>query len=300
MLEIPTRFALIIGAMKAGTTSLYSYLASHPQIASSRLKEPFPFAREDYPRDLETYARLWEWDPSTHKVALEASTDYTKLPVVADVPERVAALGTERFKLLYVVRAPLRRIESQVRHSLATHQEICGKVEPQRDFSLAQGVSANHIAFSSYAMQLDAWMHWFSRDQLHIVVLEQLQAEPHAVLKGICEFVGIDSDWQFEDAGRVYGRSPRTIKELRPLWLKLSSVRPLRRLIATLLPARARAAMRDRLGTRYARHRLNARETAYALEALRDDIRRLTEEYGVETERWWGRGGQTGLLRTGR
>jgi hypothetical protein len=36
----PGRFGLIIGAAKCGTTSLFSYLQSHPQICGSRVKEP--------------------------------------------------------------------------------------------------------------------------------------------------------------------------------------------------------------------------------------------------------------------
>lgn len=36
----------IIGAMKSGTTSLYAYLNSHPQIYMSEFKEPEYFAKE--------------------------------------------------------------------------------------------------------------------------------------------------------------------------------------------------------------------------------------------------------------
>ena len=36
-------FGLIIGAMKCGTTSLFHYLAEHPQVSPSSDKEPFFF-----------------------------------------------------------------------------------------------------------------------------------------------------------------------------------------------------------------------------------------------------------------
>ena len=45
----------VVGAAKAGTTALYDYLAQHPQVFLSRVKEPMFFSREDY------YARGLDW-----------------------------------------------------------------------------------------------------------------------------------------------------------------------------------------------------------------------------------------------
>ena len=42
----------IVGAGKAGTTSLYSYLRQHPQIYMSPVKEPCYFASEIRPEML--------------------------------------------------------------------------------------------------------------------------------------------------------------------------------------------------------------------------------------------------------
>ncbi len=41
-------FALIIGAMKCGTTSLFSYLAQHPEISACQPKEPDFFSYDDH------------------------------------------------------------------------------------------------------------------------------------------------------------------------------------------------------------------------------------------------------------
>ena len=41
------RYALIIGAMKAGTTTLFDHLAAHPAVAPSHPKEPGFFAFDD-------------------------------------------------------------------------------------------------------------------------------------------------------------------------------------------------------------------------------------------------------------
>ncbi len=77
----PTRFGLIIGAMKSGTTSLFELLAQHPQISASAEKEPSFFNRDSDDDEWRRYTDLWRWDPSRHLIALEASTSYSKSPL---------------------------------------------------------------------------------------------------------------------------------------------------------------------------------------------------------------------------
>jgi hypothetical protein len=65
---LPT--SLIIGAMKCGTTSLYSYLSEHPEVLMSSVKEPnFFLEREEL--SLDEYKKLFD---GTAKVYGEAST----------------------------------------------------------------------------------------------------------------------------------------------------------------------------------------------------------------------------------
>ncbi|MCH8112407.1 MAG: sulfotransferase [Proteobacteria bacterium] len=97
----PTNIAIIIGAMKSGTTTLFELLSQHPEIAPCREKEPFFFASEEkYAADEDAYQMLWDWDPNRHKIALEASTDYAKLPFVTGVPDRMAACDKFRFRFM--------------------------------------------------------------------------------------------------------------------------------------------------------------------------------------------------------
>jgi hypothetical protein len=77
------RFAIIIGAMKSGTTSLFEYLAGHPMLAPCREKEPDFFARDErWRRGRSWYEGLWRPAPPADGFALEASTSYTKLPAL--------------------------------------------------------------------------------------------------------------------------------------------------------------------------------------------------------------------------
>lgn len=283
----PPSFALLIGAMKAGTTSLFSWLEPHPQVATPRTKEPFLFAREPPPTSLEAYASNFAWKPQ-HRVGLEASTDYAKYPAVPDVPERVASLGVAHFRILYLVRHPARRIESQVRHGLSTRQVILGRAEPPRDFSLAAGLSREQLDFSRYAMQLQRWSAQFPRDRILVLVLEELKASPRAVLTRVAEFLDIDADWPFPTAGEVMARSPHEFPGLHPAWRWLRDDTPAGPWVRRLVPSRVRRRLRRTLNHGGTRHKLSAQEEAEVLQALRPDLARLRDHWGVDTRRWWG------------
>lgn len=73
------RFCIILGAMKAGTTSLFNYLAQHPEISPCSTKEPFYFSHH-YHKNPNKYLSLWPKQDWEHKVLLEGSTSYTKYP----------------------------------------------------------------------------------------------------------------------------------------------------------------------------------------------------------------------------
>ena len=78
---------IIVGAMKAATTSLASYLGSHPQIFMCEPKEPSFFSRDDPGiKEFEAYESLFA---DAQGIAIgEASTDYTKAPTIRGVPAR--------------------------------------------------------------------------------------------------------------------------------------------------------------------------------------------------------------------
>ena len=116
-------FALIIGAMKCGTTSLFNILAQHPQVSPCFYKEPAFFSFNNrFSKGIEYYQSLWNWNPSSHKVALEASTAYTKTHRTDfNTAENIAKFKDRaNFKFIYILRNPIDRIESECNHLIAS------------------------------------------------------------------------------------------------------------------------------------------------------------------------------------
>ncbi|MCZ6773756.1 MAG: sulfotransferase [Proteobacteria bacterium] len=143
----PRNLALIIGAMKCGTTSLFRILAQHPEIAPSREKEPEFFSDEAiFACGMDWYLDLWEWDPARHKIALEASTGYSKTPFRPGVAKRISEVENAKFRFIYMMRNPVDRIVSHTRHGLYEDWSE----------SLDEGITEYMIDVTRYAIRFAA------------------------------------------------------------------------------------------------------------------------------------------------
>lgn len=282
--QLPNRFLFVIGAMKSGTTSLFEVLSQHPEICPSRTKEPDFFAADRGDDKLRDYLRLWQWDISRHKYALEASVSYAKAPFIPGVPERIFAANLGQYRFIYMLRDPISRIESQVRHGLFARW---GQ-------SLDEGVTEDLIAFSSYAFQLENYLHYFNHDDILLIILEEFETDPYSVLNRVCTFLDIDSEFRFSgvsrhhNSGDFFNASPIVAR---------ASQNPLAKFLSRhILPSVGKRWLRDRLSktaptTRspsvVQRWQLTSEERIHVLEALRHDLNRLQTQFGVDIHKYW-------------
>ena len=87
-------YVLIIGAMRCGTTSLYTYLQGHPAICPAITKESEFFSEHQFHGvSVGNYCDLWTFDDTIHKYALEASTGYAKYPAEPNVARNIFFYG---------------------------------------------------------------------------------------------------------------------------------------------------------------------------------------------------------------
>jgi hypothetical protein len=175
---------LIIGAMKSGTTSLYEYVRTHPDVFMPKKKEVDYFAEELNFRRGERWYRANFADGRWARAIGEASTSYTKYPHYAGVPTRIAAL-LPRVQLVYVIRDPIERIRSQYLHELLLDQVSA-------PFEVAVRKHARYVDFSLYAMQIEQYLECFPRGQLLIVHAEQLRHDRQRTMLEVCSFLGIE------------------------------------------------------------------------------------------------------------
>lgn len=172
-------YVMIIGTMKAGTTSLFRYLQDHPEICPASIKEAEFFSRnQEHKTDLSQYSDLWDFKAGVHKYALEASTGYSKYPMEQSIPKDIFEYGLQP-KFIYVVRNPFDRIESHL-NFISPWDEAKRKV-----------LYRHAIRVSKYMTQLERYFEYFSRDQFLILDFDELCTNPTSLLKKIYGFLDI-------------------------------------------------------------------------------------------------------------
>ena len=286
------QLVLIIGAMKCGTTSLFDHLAAHPNVASCSPKEPGFFAFDDiFDRGENWYASIFDFDPKRHSVALDGSTDYSKFPHCGNVPQRIQRYGADP-KLLYLMRDPIRRIESHARHVQHARCELGQIVSPRKDHGFDSGISDISIDISKYATQIDQYASFLDRGRLKLLTLEELSRAPQAAMADVCGFLDIEDRLLPEKFGKQNrGSNIRREAKAHPLWEFAKSIAPLRNIVKAAIPDSKRDRLRAQTAKKVkisGRFQLNDSEKERVLTELSSDLKRLRDVYGVDIKQHWG------------
>ena len=176
---------LIIGGMKCGTTSLHNYLGKHPDIFTTTPKEIHFFANQFFnPNKLDDYFSNFKTDK---KISGSSPQNYSKrhLKAFSGVPERLYKYLPD-VKLIYIVRDPIKRIISHFSEA----QE--GGYAPRTglNHSLKNYKENHYVKTSMYYFQLQAYLKYFSMDQILVVESERLKTHRLETLNIIFEFLG--------------------------------------------------------------------------------------------------------------
>ncbi len=204
---------LVIGAVRAGTTSLHRYLGEHPAVLSATAKELHYFSLK-YPLGERWYRSqfpLATWSPvirlrvGGRPAVGEATPAYLFDP---RSPGRVHAFD-RRMKLIVVLRDPVDRAYSHYQWERTTRDEthsfedaLAWEVavlapELERWFADPTYVSSlpllgrSYVHRGQYAEQLERWLALFPREQLHVVVTEELLADPALAMSQVTDFLNV-------------------------------------------------------------------------------------------------------------
>lgn len=175
---------IIIGAAKSATTTLTTILPRHPQIFISKPKEPKFFGRR-YEKGWDWYARLFR-KAKQRPLRGEGSTMYASaLGSFQDAPALMHRYLPE-LKLVYVVRHPLDRIESQWRHRRGRKRGTPRFEAMLRSRHLRKLV----VGCSLYHERLQSFRTFYPDQQIHCLTFEDLVSEPRATLTELLAFLG--------------------------------------------------------------------------------------------------------------
>lgn len=207
---------LIIGAQKAGTTSLYRYIVQHPAIRAAATKEVHYFDG-GLSGDGAAYAKGPAWYRAHFPLALpgqrrwltgEASPLYLFHPAA---PARIREAVPD-VRMIVLLRDPVTRAISHYHHEVRKGREPLDlmaalRAEETRMKGLLRERRFDHPAFIHYSYkarglyvnQLDRYLRSFARHQLLILRSEDLFRSPQAVLPQVLRFLNMPPDWQPPD-----------------------------------------------------------------------------------------------------
>ncbi len=186
---------IIIGAGKAGTTSLYKYLAHHPQILLPNKKE-LRFFDNNFHRGHQWYlAQFPALSDRPDFLTGEASPSYFFLPHVA---QRIKDFSPN-IKLIVMLRNPITRTISNYYQNKKTgnqtktlaqsiQQEITA-LNKKSDRQLSYG--GGLISQSLYYYKLKRWFKIFPRERFLIINSENFFTRPECSMQEVYQFLNL-------------------------------------------------------------------------------------------------------------
>lgn len=204
---------LIVGAARAGTTTIYSHLSKHPMVFMPKVKEPMFFSVYSQDafyidpkskkrvsfiiKELEGYLNLFQ-SAENYKLLGEASTWY--LYHYQSTIKNLKKIYSERFndlKIIIILRNPVERVwshywmkkrngEEQLDFEKAINPET---IRHRIDNHLIPGY--DYIGFSKYYNQVKAYKENF--EYVKILIFEELKKSISEGITEILQFLGVDA-----------------------------------------------------------------------------------------------------------
>ncbi len=263
---------IIIGAQKCGTTSLAELLSFHPRISFSKIKEPAFFIRDDWRDKLDEYHELFDNDDQ--KIRGEASTMYSFYPEFPNTPKNIFDYNP-KIKLIYLIKDPIKRIESHFAHRQVRGREKIGINEAVRKNSA-------YIDISKYHWQVERYLDYFSLNQIKIIPFERLIENFKAEILSICQFLDIEGSELIR-----FNKLPNTNQSLNHSYLTDRGRIILNKPLLQFMPYRIRQSIK-RMFSRSLnkKQRLNPETKAYIRNELKDDLEQLEGITGMDLSSW--------------
>jgi hypothetical protein len=268
----------VIGASKAGTSSLCELLGNHPDVFFSTPKEPYFFTQAETLGLTESWYTSLFARATDHPAIGEGSTDYAVTGLHPGIERRIAAFAPGA-RIIYIVRHPLERMESQWIQLRSTGAA-------PSDFPTAVREIPEMIEGNLYWKNVSAYRAVFPDERILLLFFEDFRADAAAVLARCFTFLGLDPDVPL-DAPERPRNSRRFKREDRRLLSALRRLPGFPALRDALFPHSWRPALKRWVTVPVEqRPRWDAASFRWAADRVAADSRQLLRHYG-KPEAFW-------------
>ena len=235
---------LIVGAQKAGTSSLCHYMRQHPQLLRAWRKEPHFFdsgseflakandvASDQFLGGERCYRSYFPFASRVKdgQQCFEATPSYMYHPLA---PERIVNM-LPQVRVIMLLRNPTKRAVSSYFHNVRGGREPLPLLEAmlleqdrlreslqKHDYSSFEFRNFSYKLRGLYLQQIQRYEKLLPRERMLILDSNELNTEPLATLRRAFEFVGVDPDFKVRrlDARNVgHGKSGDSLDVLNHL-----------------------------------------------------------------------------------
>jgi len=303
----------IVGAAKAATTSLHVYLSAHPDVYMSPIKEPNFFSKDiccEYftesfrkknnfnidaylskkklksrhaaynIRELYQYLKLYR-DIRNERYAGESSVSYLYSQVAA---EEIYRFNPEA-KIIIVLRNPIERAFSHwlmdLRSGIAIESSFIGAV--LEDYSQAKkgwGVSHLYIELGLYYKQVKRYIDRFPKDNVIILLFDELKSNPENFFKKLFEFLDISPL-------KINAHKRENVASLPkyPNFTRVIQLLNINILAKMILPSFVIISLKNMINSKRM-PKLSKRDKDFLYQFFREDIQKLEGLIGEDLSMW--------------
>lgn len=269
---------LYIGTSKAGSTWLFNTLALHPEVHLADSKGLYYFD-EHFTNGEQWYLRHFVAGHDKRAVG-EVSHSYLSSREAA---ARIAELNPQ-MRLLVCLREPVDRAFSDYL-DLVKNDQFAGT------FEAALSSFPRLVERGRYAAHLSGYYESFPREQIHVGLFDDLQADAQAYADGVFEFLGIER-LVLTEAARKSRMPAGTARNARVASAAKASSRALKRVGLARLRSRVKRSVviRNALYRPFKDDRpvVDPGTAAELRRLFREDVQRLDSMLGAPVSERWG------------
>ena len=192
---IPNTF--LIGAQKAATTSVYSWISQHPNICGPMAVKDYGFFTRDdfYNKGLSSLSSFYEEVYQNEEVIIQGSVHYIFFEKAL---KRIKEFNPDA-KFILLLRNPTDRAISAYKYAVKFNYEDLPiyeafSMENERliddDIQVLSQLTYKHHGL--YFKQIQNFLKFFKKEQLKIILYEDISNKPEQVVKDIFSFLRVD------------------------------------------------------------------------------------------------------------
>ncbi len=286
--------AIIIGAGRSGTTTLYQYLENHPDVCFSDIKGVHYFSGEDlYQRGTEYYHSFWK-HCSDEKLKIAADT---YLLIDKSAPKRIAEYNPE-IKIIIILRNPAERTWSSYQYALNNgyipdNKSFIQSIKEEEEHILSSDITVQNnlcnLWQSKYYEHVSYWSEFFSRKNILLLKTSDLKNNTNFLLKQLSTFLDI-TDFSSDAALITANKSAKAKSKILQQFL-LNSNNPLRAALRRILPDKVKqkilhSKLPEKLSSVNRKETpykpLSEEDRKYAEQLLKKDTERMKKIFGID------------------